>query len=97
MSMTLQSPKDPEEYDVIIQHFRERLAAARAEIRRRKDLLGPITLFRFQGLHAPAIPPRNKKVALGRVFDQEAATVVVQEWLGHCNYVDHNDSKNLNR
>ena len=81
MSVTLQSPKDPEEYDVTIQSFRELLAAARAEIRRRRNLLGPITLFRLQGLHAPAIPPRDKKAAFGRVFDQEATTVVVQEWL----------------
>ena len=81
MSVTLQSPKDPEEYDVTIQSFRNLLAAARAEIRRRRNLLGPITLFRLQGLHAPAIPPRDKKAAFGRVFDQEATTVVVQEWL----------------
>jgi len=81
MSITLQVPKDAEEYDVIIQSFRERLAAAREEIRRRRNLLGPITLIRLQGLHMPAIPTRDRKSVLGRVFDREAVTIVVQEWL----------------
>jgi hypothetical protein len=29
----------------------------------------------------PAIPPRDRKSVLGRVFDREAVTIVVQEWL----------------
>ena len=41
MSVTLQSPKDPEEYDVTIQSFRTLLAAARAEIRRRRKSVRP--------------------------------------------------------
>ena len=32
-------------------------------------------------MHDESIPPRDKKAAFGRVFDQEATTVVVQEWL----------------
>jgi hypothetical protein len=66
MSITLQVPRDAEEYDVIIQSFREQFAAAREEIRSRRNLLGPITLIQLQGLHMPAIPPRDKILVLGR-------------------------------
>jgi hypothetical protein len=81
MSITLQVPKDAEEYDDIIQRFRGRLTTAKEEIRRRRNLLGPITLIRLPGLNLPAIPPNDKKSVLGKVFDREVATIVVQEWL----------------
>jgi hypothetical protein len=81
ISITLQVPKNAEEYDGIIQRFRGRLATAKEEIRRRRNLLGPITLIRLPSLTSPAIPRRDKKPVLGKVFDREAVTTVVQEWL----------------
>ena len=70
-----------EQYRTVLQRYRELLKEAQEELTRRRNTLGPVTLVRFPKLNPPDIRGEAKRLALGKVFQQEKVTNTVENWL----------------
>jgi hypothetical protein len=81
MSKELQVTMPEEQYRTALQRYRELLNEAQEEVTRRRGALGPVTFVRFARLHPPDITGEAKRFALGKVFEQEQITRIVEEWL----------------
>jgi hypothetical protein len=81
MSKELRVTMPEEQYRMALQRYRELLKEAQEEVTRRRDKLGPVTLVRFAKLNPPDIKGEAKRLALGRVFQQEKTTNTVEDWL----------------
>jgi hypothetical protein len=89
MSKELQVTMPEEQYRTDLQRYRELLNEAQKEVTRRRGALGPVTFVRSARLHPPDITGEAKRFALGKVFEQEQITRIVEEWL-HRSLQDEN-------
>jgi hypothetical protein len=81
MSKDLQVPVAREQYREALQRYRESLKEAQEEVTRRRNTLGPVTLVRFPKLNHPDIRGEARRLAFGKVFQQEKITNTVETWL----------------
>ena len=70
-----------DQYRTALQRYRVLLTEAQEEVTRRRGALGPVTFVRFARLPPPDITGEERRLAFGKVLDQDRITQIVEKWL----------------
>jgi hypothetical protein len=81
MSKELQVPMPEDQYRTALQRYRVLLTEAQEEVTRRRGALGPVTFVQFARLPSPDITGEERRLAFGKVLDQDRITQIVEKWL----------------